>query len=302
MNSLWNEYFVSPWDNWTVCEFKDVPLSTPSNQCQEAWHRQLASSRIPGIFKASTETLLKEALPKLATMDGVMIPTQLCFQVCSTPSVRNTGIPRAIRPEYRYSACSPPGIHCIACYSVCIGSQVPVIPTAMVQKAMRYVENRRKWVKAAKDTETGELYFYVLSQSQTKYTAINDTLTSRVDAALRGEMPRGIKAIDSLISVCEACHIIDYIEEGKPHIPIPGVVNCRLRCSCKGFAHIAVCSHVLAIAHIIQKTDLGNSLRRLCAPRKGGYTKGCLPALQKEKVPESPGPDERVPERPHIQH
>ena len=35
---LWNEYFVSPWDNWSVGLNNHVPGFTPSNNPIESWH------------------------------------------------------------------------------------------------------------------------------------------------------------------------------------------------------------------------------------------------------------------------
>ena len=55
---LWNEYLIEPWDNWSIGLF-DCPLTTPSQQAQERWHRAILESIIPGMFKGSTEHVMK---------------------------------------------------------------------------------------------------------------------------------------------------------------------------------------------------------------------------------------------------
>lgn len=85
LNSLWNEYMVPPWDNWSIGSF-DCMLCTPSQQAQESWHKQLLQSRIPGMFKGSTESVFHVALPKLVNMDAMLIPDVLLFHVPTVPA------------------------------------------------------------------------------------------------------------------------------------------------------------------------------------------------------------------------
>ena len=84
LRSFWNEYFVSPWDNWSIGCFNCM-LCTPSQNVQESWHRELATTRIPGMFKGSTEHVMHVALPRLVSMDGFLIPDELMFHVPSVP-------------------------------------------------------------------------------------------------------------------------------------------------------------------------------------------------------------------------
>ena len=89
-----------PWLNWTIGMFSCM-LATPSNQPEESWHKQILQGRIPGMFKASTEQVLKVGLPRLATIDAVRLPNKLKFKVCGvvvcaraaqvTPPVACTG-------------------------------------------------------------------------------------------------------------------------------------------------------------------------------------------------------------------
>ena len=85
MITFWNEYCVAPWDNWSLGSF-DCMLTTPNNNAQESWHKQILSSKIKGMFKSSTERMFKQALPKLMTLDTVGIPATLPFEVPAIPT------------------------------------------------------------------------------------------------------------------------------------------------------------------------------------------------------------------------
>ena len=54
---LWNEYFVSPWDNWSVGLNNHVPGFTPSNNPIESWHDNIVDL-LKGEMRASTEATL----------------------------------------------------------------------------------------------------------------------------------------------------------------------------------------------------------------------------------------------------
>ena len=84
MNKFWNSYTVDGWDVWSLCCFPHR-LCTPSNQCHESWHNQLLKSRIPGMFKGSTEFVFEHALPQLIEMDALLIPSTLCYEVPAVP-------------------------------------------------------------------------------------------------------------------------------------------------------------------------------------------------------------------------
>ena len=80
MNKFWNSYCCAPWLNWSVGHC-NIPLATPNQNTIEAWHRQLKKNRIPGLMNASTETCFAKALPQLVELDGILIPSKLCFEV-----------------------------------------------------------------------------------------------------------------------------------------------------------------------------------------------------------------------------
>ena len=85
MDAFWDSNLCHPWDCWSICDF-DLALCTPSNQVQESWHNQILKARIPGMFKGSTESVIKVALAQLVRMDGYFMPTVLPFHV-SPPSI-----------------------------------------------------------------------------------------------------------------------------------------------------------------------------------------------------------------------
>jgi hypothetical protein len=80
MDKFWDSNLCHPWDCWSLCDF-DLALCTPSNQVQESWHNQILKAKIPGMFKGSTESVIKVALPQLVRMDGYLMPTTLSFDV-----------------------------------------------------------------------------------------------------------------------------------------------------------------------------------------------------------------------------
>ena len=84
MNTFWNSHCVPPWDCWSIGDFACM-LCTPSQNTQERWHRQILDSRIPGMFKGSTEHVLKVALPQLIKLDGIFIPDELNFEATTLP-------------------------------------------------------------------------------------------------------------------------------------------------------------------------------------------------------------------------
>ena len=77
--TFWNAYCVEPWFNWSIGHC-DVPLSGPNQNTQEAWHKVLTKTRIPGLFNGSTETVFAEGLPQLVELDGILLPSELCYE------------------------------------------------------------------------------------------------------------------------------------------------------------------------------------------------------------------------------
>jgi hypothetical protein len=84
MNTFWNSNCIAPWSNWHMGR-ADVVFCTPSQNAQESWHRDILRSKIPGMFRGSTETVFMTALPQLIIMDGIFMPTVLPFSVPAIP-------------------------------------------------------------------------------------------------------------------------------------------------------------------------------------------------------------------------
>ena len=73
------------------------------------------------------------------------------------------------------------------------------------------------------------------------------------------------------------------------------VAECELntakqRCFCKGFNHVGICSHVIAVNHVLGEIDLHDILGTLAGKKsrkgKGGNRYHKLPALQREPTQE----------------
>ena len=52
---------------------------------QESWHKTILGSKIPGMFKGSTEHVLTHAIPQLVLVDGCDLPNKLTFDVPIVP-------------------------------------------------------------------------------------------------------------------------------------------------------------------------------------------------------------------------
>ena len=62
------------------------------------------------------------------------------------------------------------------------------------------------------------------------------------------------------------------------------VLPCRLNplcllCTCKGFKHHAICSHVLAISHLLKDINIHEELKPLCKKREAHRPKKARGAL-----------------------
>ena len=244
LRSLWNEYMVSPWDNWSIGLF-DCMLCTPSQQAQESWHRQILQTRIPGMFKGSTEHVLHIAMPKLISMDAALLPDKLQFEV-------------------------------------------PATPRGMFNKAKWYSTRQYERMHITSDAGTeegGEVYFfYILSQGCTTWQKITPLLVHQYNALIMGDRPRGLTNLNAYIDVVRAIHLVQYAEDAGRTPPTCADNPAELVCSCKGFRHVGVCSHVIVVNHWLGHIDLQHMLGDISGGKrqKGGYVKGVRPALVKE--------------------
>jgi hypothetical protein len=254
MDTFWNSYCVDPWDNWSVGLF-DTPLCTPSNNTQEAWHRDLLRAKIPGMFRGSTEHVFKVALPQLVQMDGLLKPTTIPFKV-------------------------------------------PAIPKLMLEKALWYVEHQTTHVGAFEDSD-GNPGFFLLSKSAANgATKITMRLREMFTTALCGDKDGRIKDLDTLIGTCQSLHVVCDPEDGYTVLECSGNTAKYTCLGCKSFKGVGICSHVLAINHILRNYNVRYELKDIQteaskkAAAKGGNTKKPLPALQRARVAPPDSSDE----------
>lgn len=256
MNTFWNSYIIDGWDNWTLGLF-EARLCTPSQQAQESWHKLLLRTRIPSMFKGSTEFVFQESLPQLIQMDGLALPNSLRFSV-------------------------------------------PAIPKDMMKKALWYIENQTTHVHAARDAQA-EVGFYFLRKAHelTGVTKITKKLVEMYECALEGERDRRIQDFDHLREVCSSLHFV--------HVPLDvwGCIPCYGNpagyvCDCKGCKGYGICSHVLAINHILKHFNVRTQLATIGKSNRaksGGRPPKPEPALQRARIAREPDSSDEEAER-----
>ncbi len=161
---------------------------------------------------------------------------------------------------------------------------VPAVPKGVMKKALWYVDNQQTHVHAFK-SELGVVSFYVL-QKDNEFGAkkISERLMQMWEAAKEGKKDKRIKDLDSLLALCDALHLVFTPNPGMEVLQCeanPGGYDCL---ACKGFKGIGICSHVVAVNHILTKYNVRHELRLLqtsAAKKKSqrGNRKRPVPAL-----------------------
>ena len=222
INKLWDSIFVEPRDNWYLGYNTDTPLTYPSQQTQENWHNHGVMAALRRELGASTETLLEKNLPKIMSLDAANKADELTFS-----------IPRAW------------------------------LPTAMYQKAMKALTDPAKYIKVMDSTDPphadGSIrkWYYVLSQSQTKYTSISAKLISQYEDLRKGFKPSQTAGkFERCVEIMQALHKVEELDPKDPRIvPLWASNPCSLRCHiCKAFAMLGICHHVLVVTDLIMQT------------------------------------------------
>ena len=117
---------------------------------------------------------------------------------------------------------------------------MPIIPKAMLQKALWYVNNQEKRVRKERDEE-GEFTYYIMSKSSNiKFTSITNHLLRMYQKACRGEQDKSIKTLDYLFDVCSSLHPVTQPVQGYK-------VRLSVRvcaCACKYVATVRACWYV----------------------------------------------------------
>jgi hypothetical protein len=211
MNIFWNSYCQGGcgWDCWSLGLF-DCRLCTPSNQAQESWHKDLLISKIPSLFKASTERLFKDGLPDLIEMDAYLKPSKLNFDVTE---MSEDMLKRA-------------------------------------KWYIDHQATHVRAVKPAGSTEgDGVVHYWVLRESSS-YKKITDSLLKWYGQCLEGEKPKGVKDVNDLFELCDALHLVQPASEKWGHCACEGnpmklVCDCK---GCKGrgiCSHVFAINHIL---------------------------------------------------------
>ena len=246
MDKFWNSNCIEPWCNWYMGR-ADVVLCTPSQNAQESWHKQLLLSKIPGMFRGSTETVFMVALPQLIIMDGLLMPTVLPFSV--------PAIPKAMLMKALYY----------------IENQDTHVWT--FEEDTREEDKKHSFYVLKKDNEYGA-------------KKITPKLIELFEAARGGVKDKRIKDHASLLAVCDVLHVVGPPAEGQSVLPCEGN-PCGFACqACKAFKQVGICSHVLTINHILTRFNVRFQLKsiRTNALKKAGQrgSRKLLPALERE--------------------
>ena len=115
---------------------------------------------------------------------------------------------------------------------------------------------------------------------------MDSQLVTRYVSLLNGERPKGLTRLESFIDLADALHFLVYEEEAEGRKAPNAALNpARIVCSCKGFRHVGICSHCIAVNHWLGDIDVLHLDGSICPGKrpKGGFRKGVRPALQPEQ-------------------
>lgn len=130
-------------------------------------------------LRASTETLLEVSLPKIMKLDAANKPDTLNFQM---------------KPEW--------------------------VSSAAYVKAAYNINNLEACVRMVPIPNSGlRCVYYVLSQSQTKYKFISDTLIRQYEALRRGEHPANTAGkYERCVDIMNALHKVEECDDDDPRV------------------------------------------------------------------------------------
>ena len=225
--TLWNEYFLPPWDVWSLAshdpvtpgrEGTNIAGSTPSNQMQESWHR--VCKRIAGKnLRSSTADLLTLRLPQILMHDAINMPDELCFKL-------NHYEPKMLRKAIKYLELRDPASH--------------------VRVAEKPSASKRKKKAAATS-------WYVL-RFGTNFSRFSVKLLRQYGCALNGNVPEYIfedelnTPLDILKHATAICSAAHWVTKGTSDMCYPSTLNpANLVCTCKRSRSITLCSHIIVV-------------------------------------------------------
>ena len=110
----------------------------------------------------------------------------------------------------------------------------------------------------------------------------------KYEKCANGEVTKKIKSVDDLMEVCQSIHQVTPADLIGMEAPECDYNPKKLICiGCKGFCQRGICSHVVAVNHLLLAVNLRQDLQpiglsnALVANRAGGNKSAPLPALQK---------------------
>ena len=172
---------------------------------------------------------------------------------------------------------------------------VPVIPKEKMVKALWYVEHMSTHIQIKEAAPGMYVYYFLSKDNRGKFPKLTKRLIEMYEAALTGTKDARIKDINTLLDVCGSMYMVCGEVEDY------GVPECegnkaRLDCPCcKGFKHDGICSHVLAVNHILKRFNVRYHLLPLgkrTDKKKKGPEKAPPKALKRVQQREPDSSDE----------
>ena len=251
---LWNEYFLPPWDVWSLAshdattpgrESTNIAGTVPSNQCQESWHRVIKRVVGKGRLRAGTTAVIEQRLPTILRNDAITMPDQLCFQITHYE-------PSMLRKAIKYLELRNTDTH--------------------VRPAEKPSSSSRK--KKAAPTS-----WFVLRLNG-KFGKFTAKLVKQYASALNGDVPSStseddldtpLRILKHASDICAAAH---WVSKGTPDMCYPCTLNpAHLVCTCKRSRSITLCSHIIVVTALTvpgtyNLTGLKHLVQKLCEKGK----------------------------------
>ena len=142
---------------------------------------------------------------------------------------------------------------------------VPAVPKKMMLKALWYVDHQKTHIRICKtkDKDNPFEYFILKKDHKTGCNKITERLVSMYLKALTNQDDARVKDVEHFEAICFSIHWVGASSPdwGVPECDLnPGKFNCP---HCKGFKQYGICSHVLAINHILMEINLRRELMEI---------------------------------------
>ena len=184
-----------------------------------------------------------------------------------------------------------------------LGFHVPAIPKGMIEKALWYVDHREThvWIFKVGGSDDDFGYYFLRKSNKTGLKKITQRLLSMYEKAYRGEWDDRLQDVEHLGDICTSLHtVLD--QEDKWPVPECELNPMKMDCmNCKGFKGVGICSHVLAVNHMMKKINLRREVMEIgqssyrknkAGNQAGGNRKKPLPALTRAPAREADSSDE----------